>query len=92
MTPSAIRSGDALLKSVAKRLHKAVRQTDVLARLGGDEFAIIRMGGATLEQSEQVAKRLLRAITTEHSVLGHKINITAQHGDRARAYARQHVR
>lgn len=72
--------GDALLKSVAKRLRKAIRQTDVLARLGGDEFAIIRIGTATAAQSELVARRLLRAITADHMVLGNKITITASMG------------
>ncbi len=72
--------GDALLKSVAKRLRKVVRQTDVLARLGGDEFALIRFGSASPEQSMHVAKRLLRAIRSERSVLGHKINTSASIG------------
>ena len=33
--------GDALLRSVAERLTKAYRKTDMVARLGGDEFAVI---------------------------------------------------
>jgi predicted signal transduction protein with EAL and GGDEF domain len=57
-----------------------VRQTDVLARLGGDEFAVIRTGAASVEQTMQVATRLLRTIMTEHSVLSHKIKISASMG------------
>ncbi len=72
--------GDALLKSVAKRLRKSVRRTDVLARLGSDEFALIRHGSATREQSKAVATRLLRAIRREHTALGLKMRIGASIG------------
>jgi diguanylate cyclase (GGDEF)-like protein len=72
--------GDALLKSVAKRLRKAIRQSDVLARIGGDEFAVIRIGAATADQSEPIARRLLRAITIDHMVLGNRISVTASMG------------
>ena len=34
--------GDELLKAVAQRLHRCVRETDTLARLGGDELCIIQ--------------------------------------------------
>ncbi|SFV32545.1 EAL domain-containing protein [Hyphomicrobium facile] len=68
--------GDALLKSVARRLIRVVRKTDVLARLGGDEFALIRFGAATHEQLERLAQRLLATISTEHRLLGRKVYIT----------------
>jgi diguanylate cyclase (GGDEF)-like protein len=68
--------GDALLKSVARRLNRVVRKTDVLARLGGDEFALIRFGPATREQLERLAQRLLATIATEHRLLGRKVYIT----------------
>jgi GGDEF domain-containing protein len=34
-------TGDALLKTIAARLQREVRSTDLAARLGGDEFAIL---------------------------------------------------
>ena len=37
-------AGDALLSTVAERLHTAVRPEDFIARLGGDEFAVILNG------------------------------------------------
>ncbi|MEL7655017.1 MAG: GGDEF domain-containing protein, partial [Bacillota bacterium] len=33
--------GDKLLCEIAKRLKKALRDTDIIARVGGDEFAIV---------------------------------------------------
>src|SRR2546421_2343750 len=35
------RSGDELLKEVARRLKSVVRTADTLVRLGGDEFVIV---------------------------------------------------
>jgi diguanylate cyclase (GGDEF)-like protein len=35
------RSGDALLRTVAKIFQSTIRRTDTAARLGGDEFAIL---------------------------------------------------
>jgi diguanylate cyclase (GGDEF)-like protein len=72
--------GDALLKTVAKRLRGATRRSDVLARLGGDEFALIRFGATSREKSEHVANRLLRVMNREHSVLGQKIRVSASVG------------
>ncbi len=37
-------AGDELLKQLARRLHKNLRETDFIARLGGDEFVVIFEG------------------------------------------------
>jgi len=68
--------GDALLKSVAKRLSKVLRKSDVLARVGGDEFALIRFGVNEQEQVERWAQRVLAAIAAEQRVLGRKVYVT----------------
>ncbi|MGO4683847.1 putative bifunctional diguanylate cyclase/phosphodiesterase [Hyphomicrobium sp. 2TAF46] len=68
--------GDALLKSVARRLSKVVRKSDVLARLAGDEFALIRFDPATREEVERLAQRLLSAIAAEQRLLGRKLHVT----------------
>jgi diguanylate cyclase (GGDEF)-like protein len=73
-------AGDALLKSVAKRLRGILRGPDVVARLGGDEFAIIQSGVTTDTQAAKLAKRVLRAIAEPHHVLGRKVSVGASIG------------
>ena len=73
-------AGDALLKSVAKRLRGILRGPDVVARLGGDEFAIIQSGVTTEAQAAKLAKRVLRAIGEPHHVLGRKVSVGASIG------------
>ncbi len=62
--------GDLLLKSVASRLHDAMRPQDFLARLGGDEFAVLM---------EDVADRDAAAVTADslHQALAEPFRIDA---------------
>ena len=71
--------GDALLKSVAKRLVAVVREGDVVARLGGDEFAVLQAGGEPAN-AEKLAQRILRAMTEAHCALGQKVSCGASIG------------
>jgi diguanylate cyclase (GGDEF)-like protein len=68
--------GDALLKTVARRLHTCTRPTDTIARLGGDEFAIIRTDAAIRrDEIIDLANRLLRAIAAPYDLAGRKVTI-----------------
>lgn len=55
--------GDHVLTEFAQRARVAIRASDLVFRYGGDEFVVL-LPGATREQSEQVAQRLLNAICT----------------------------
>ena len=66
-------AGDALLRSVAKRLSKILRGPDLVARLGGDEFAVLQAGVVREAQATNLAKRLVRTLSEPHQVLGHKV-------------------
>jgi diguanylate cyclase (GGDEF)-like protein/hemerythrin-like metal-binding protein len=54
-------AGDELLKTVARRLERAVRDSDTVARLGGDEFAIILPKVASREHAAIVTERVVHA-------------------------------
>ncbi|MCY1139943.1 EAL domain-containing protein [Actinoplanes sp. Pm04-4] len=54
-------AGDELLTTIAGRLRRHVRPSDVLARLGGDEFAII-MRDLEPGDAAALAERLVRTI------------------------------
>jgi diguanylate cyclase (GGDEF)-like protein len=72
--------GDALLKSVAKRLRNIVREPDIVARLGGDEFALIQTGIATPAQAARLANRIVKSISEPHYILGHDVSVGASVG------------
>jgi diguanylate cyclase (GGDEF)-like protein len=82
--------GDAVLRLVAERLKRALRETDTLARLGGDEFAVLLPNLENgRETVEKVASELLACFTqpfrhAEHELyLGAGIGIvmSPDHGD-----------
>ncbi|KRB32696.1 MULTISPECIES: putative bifunctional diguanylate cyclase/phosphodiesterase [Mesorhizobium] len=56
-------AGDWLLKSVAERLQRCLRnQTDIVARFGGDEFVIMQFDSRGIAEAEKLAKRIVEAI------------------------------
>jgi diguanylate cyclase (GGDEF)-like protein/PAS domain S-box-containing protein len=72
--------GDALLRSVAKRLRSTLREEDTLARLNSDEFAIVQSGLARPEDAVMLARRLLEAIGDPYLLDGHSVVIGASIG------------
>lgn len=55
--------GDLLLKEVAIRLRSCVREVDTVARIGGDEFAIVLVNLRQVSDVEQVAGKILKALS-----------------------------
>ena len=53
--------GDAVLKRIASRLKKSVREVDMIARYGGEEFCIV-LPETTKELASHVAERLRGSI------------------------------
>jgi diguanylate cyclase (GGDEF)-like protein len=55
-------AGDDLLRGVAQRLLRCVRDVDTVARLGGDEFAILQAGANERGGVETLARRIIEVI------------------------------
>jgi diguanylate cyclase (GGDEF)-like protein/PAS domain S-box-containing protein len=65
--------GDLLLKAVAKRLKRCVRETDTVARLGGDEFAIILTNLEDAEGASRVAETIISTIADPFGLEDHEV-------------------
>ena len=65
--------GDELLKVVAERSRRCIREPDTIARLGGDEFAIIMTGMHAPTDPVVLAKRIREAIIKPYILDGHQI-------------------
>jgi diguanylate cyclase (GGDEF)-like protein len=74
--------GDALLKSVARSLQRAVRKNDIVARLGGDEFAVLQARSRVAKKADakRMAQRLLEEIGKPHIVGGQQVSCSASIG------------
>lgn len=66
-------AGDAVLKEVARRLRKTVRDGDTVARLGGDEFVLMLPGGEAAVK--EVATRILDAMQEPLNFRDQRIDI-----------------
>lgn len=72
--------GDLLLKEVAVRLKKVVRETDTVCRLGGDEYTIILSNIKAKNDVVTVAKNILNVLSAKFNLEGKDIFITASIG------------
>jgi diguanylate cyclase (GGDEF)-like protein/PAS domain S-box-containing protein len=72
--------GDWLLKEVAFRLKKTVRDGDTVARLGGDEFTILLPETSRSEDAAHVAQKILDVISSPLRLDNHDVYITTSIG------------
>ena len=72
-------SGDLLLQAAARRIRRAVRDSDRVARLGGDEFAVL-LPDTSIETAAQVADRVQHALEERFTVSGASVDIEASIG------------
>jgi diguanylate cyclase (GGDEF)-like protein/PAS domain S-box-containing protein len=72
--------GDELLREVAHRLTRVVRETDFVARLGGDEFVIILPDTHAPTDAALVAGKVIAALAVPIEVDGHELHTTPSIG------------
>ena len=67
--------GDAVLKIVAQRLKRALRDSDLLARVGGDEFLVLLESTPLKDQALIVSEKMIEAISQPITIDDRLINI-----------------
>jgi diguanylate cyclase (GGDEF)-like protein/PAS domain S-box-containing protein len=73
-------TGDALLRSIAKRLVDCVRVSDTVSRQGGDEFVVLLSEMDHAEDAATTAARILTTVARTHTVDGRDLHVTASIG------------
>lgn len=72
--------GDNVLREVADRLKRCVRETDTVARIGGDEFIILITGLTTHHDAEAVSSKVIESLMNPIKVDGHLCSVGASIG------------
>ncbi|WP_447968201.1 putative bifunctional diguanylate cyclase/phosphodiesterase [Nitrospira sp. M1] len=72
--------GDIVLKTVASRLRKCIREVDTGVRMGGDEFAVLIDEVVSVDNVGTIAQRLLDLIAQPMVVLERELHITGSVG------------
>ncbi len=62
------RVGDLMLQEVARRLHKAVRSSDLVGRLGGDEFVAVLTDLKSATHLDVIASQLLQRLSEPYRI------------------------
>ena len=73
-------AGDLLLCTIAQRLKKIVRPSDVISRIGGDEFVFLLENVSTAEVIDTVVSRIHKEISTEYDINGKSLFMSASIG------------
>jgi diguanylate cyclase (GGDEF)-like protein len=68
-------AGDAVLRIVAERLRRVVREQDHLGRLGGDEFAVLLNRLEAGFEPESVARRIRETLSQPMTIQGQQLQI-----------------
>lgn len=72
--------GDILLKKIALRLQKCMRQYDTVGRLGGDEFIVIINDAENIKDIVAFAEKVQALFHEPYDILGHETHVTTSIG------------
>ncbi|ART80626.1 sensor domain-containing protein [Oceanisphaera avium] len=73
-------AGDQLLIEVSRRLGSITRSCDAMSRLGGDEFALLFTGLHSIEEGEEILKRVHNIINQTTYIEGEQVKVSASIG------------
>ncbi len=73
-------AGDELLREVARRLARCIRESDTVARLAGDEFAVILPDAGTPADAAVVVRKIIAAVGARMTLNGRDAAVTASIG------------
>jgi diguanylate cyclase (GGDEF)-like protein len=72
--------GDAVLKIVAQRIRRVIRDSDIVVRLGGDEFVVVVEDADAEAVAVQAAQRILTALRPVMRAEGRELYVTGSVG------------
>jgi diguanylate cyclase (GGDEF)-like protein/PAS domain S-box-containing protein len=72
--------GDQLLKEVATRLQKCMRESDTVSRIGGDEFVVLLPTIEADQDAMRVAEKMLKVLSQPFEIAGHSLHISGSIG------------
>lgn len=72
--------GDLLLKEVAVRIQKCMRESDTVARLGGDEFVVLLPIIEAEQDASIVAEKIRHALNQPFDLAGNRPHISSSIG------------
>lgn len=72
--------GDALLREVAERLRRCIREMDTIGRIGGDEFVVLIADIRMPEYALTIAEKIRQALAECHDLTGVKLRVTPSIG------------
>lgn len=68
-------AGDTVLREVARRLSFCVLASHTVARLGGDEFAILQTPAKAEDETGELARRIIKAMSMPIAIAGQSIDV-----------------
>ncbi len=73
-------AGDTVLKTVAQRLKKILRECDTIARIGGDEYIILLPLAQDKKSASTVIEKITKTFEEPFLILEHKLYLTCSIG------------
>ena len=73
-------AGDILLKAVAQRLTRTVREEDTVARLGGDEFVVTLPHIHSATDATRMAAKIIDAVSQPYDIEDRVVHMTTSVG------------